>query len=511
MLKSQQVPMLKSKNILLVAFLILLALPFFLFLGRDSIQVWDEARNTLNLYEMYKSGNLLVTTYQGEPDMWNTKPPFLHWIQLIFANIFGFNEFALRLPSAISGFLTCLVLGVFLKKYTKNIFLAFLASFVLATSSGFIDIHSSRTGDYDAMLVLFTTITTLCLFSYSETKKNKFLYLFFISLSLSVLTKSIASLLLFPAYGIFLLYNKQVLLLLKNKHFYFGILIFIFSVGSFYLLREYYNPGYLKAVYENELVGRYTKGLEGNYRPFNFYFENFSSRLQWWLFFVFTGFFLGLFNKNIKIVRISGFSLTIVITHLFIISSAQTKLPWYELPVYPFLAIATAIALYTIYYFLNYIYVYRVSLFNNYRNSFSLLFIIALCIFPYYKIIAKVSSDKQEEYFRNNQLIPRYLKEVLYDNRTIENGINICVSMQNHHYHTEYYMLRLREKGYEIQFCDWKNIADGQIILMGHDDALKQIIEDHYDFEILEHNQSDWNYWGIKKYLIKQKIKDFQD
>ncbi len=169
--------MFKRKNVLLFIFLVLIALPFFLFLGRDAIQIWDEARNTLNLYEMYKSGNLLVTTYQGEPDMWNTKPPFFHWIQLIFVNIFGFNEFALRLPSAISGFLTCLVLGVFLKKYIKSNFLALSASFVLATSSGFIDIHSSRTGDYDAMLVLFTTITALSLFSYSETKKNKFLYL----------------------------------------------------------------------------------------------------------------------------------------------------------------------------------------------------------------------------------------------------------------------------------------------------------------------------------------------
>ena len=499
---------LSKKNIFTICFFVIIAMPFFLFLGRHSIQIWDEARNTLNLFEMYKSGNFLVTTYQGAPDMWNTKPPLLHWFQLLFVNIFGFSELVIRIPSAIAGFLTCVLLWGFLKKYTNNLYIAFLAAFVLATSNGFIDLHASRTADYDALLVLFTTINAISLFLYLETKKNKFLYIFFISLALGVLTKSIAILLLLPAYGLFVLFDRQLINLLKNKHFYLGIVLAAVLIGSFYFSREIQNPGYLKAVFENEIFGRYTKGLEGNARPFDFYFQNFKSRFYWWIFFLPIGFVAGFFNTNMKWVRMTVYFTTLIAFHFLIISSAETKLPWYELPEYPFLSVIVAIGLFAVYRFFKETH-FAIESFRpkKSRNVLIAVFFGAMLLFPYYKMMAKVSSDKQEEYFRNNQLLPEYLKDVLYNQRKIEDNIGVCVSMLNHHYHTEYYIIRLQEKGINIHFADWKNLPDNQVILMGHDDELKQIIEEHYAYEVLESHQSEWKYWGIKKYRIIKKNK----
>ncbi len=43
----------------------------------------------------------------------------------------------------------------------------------------------------------------------------------------------------------------------KSKHTWIAIMIAIIPIISFYLLREAYNPGYLTAVQENELGGRY--------------------------------------------------------------------------------------------------------------------------------------------------------------------------------------------------------------------------------------------------------------
>ena len=35
---------------------------------------WDEARLAVNAAEMVDNGNLIVTYFQGTPEMWNTKP-----------------------------------------------------------------------------------------------------------------------------------------------------------------------------------------------------------------------------------------------------------------------------------------------------------------------------------------------------------------------------------------------------------------------------------------------------
>lgn len=495
----------------LLGFFIIISLPFFLFLGRDSIQIWDEARNTLNLYEMYQSKNYLVMTYHGTPDMWNTKPPLLHWIQSIFIEIFGFNEFAIRLPSAIAGFLTCVIIWYFFKKNYTNKYLPYIASFVLASSRGFIDIHSARTGDYDSLLVLFSTISALSIYSYIDTLRSKYLYYFFISLSLGVLTKSIAILLILPGIGLFILLSRNVLTILKSKHFYLGSLIFVVIVSSFYLLREKYNPGYIDAVLENEILGRYNKGLEGNENPFNFYYENFKTRFKWWLYFIPIGLLFGFLNKNARFTRLTLFSASIFITHFLIISSAKTKLLWYELPEYPFLSIIVSIGLLGILKLLHNETIFEFGKITQFKKQAITIFFLITCIIPFGMMMKKIVTDEQEEYYRNNQILPRYFKEVLEGKRELEDNICVCVSMLNQHYHTEYYLIKLKEKNYNINFCDWKNIPENQIIIMGHDDWLKTIIEEYYEHEILEHHQSDWNYWGIKKYLIKKKIKEFEN
>lgn len=44
-------------------------------LGETGISDCDEARHGINAYEMMQSGDYVVTTYRGEPDYWNLKPP----------------------------------------------------------------------------------------------------------------------------------------------------------------------------------------------------------------------------------------------------------------------------------------------------------------------------------------------------------------------------------------------------------------------------------------------------
>ena len=79
-------------KILLVA--ILIYSPIFGHLSRLPIRIWDESRLAINAYEMYRDGGCLVTTFEGKPDHWNTKPPLLIWLQVLAMKAHGVGELA---------------------------------------------------------------------------------------------------------------------------------------------------------------------------------------------------------------------------------------------------------------------------------------------------------------------------------------------------------------------------------------------------------------------------------
>ena len=100
--------------------LAVVSIPIFVHLNHQPIRIWDEARLAMNAYEMNRDGNLLVTHFEGKPDLWNTKPPLMIWLQVLCIKILGFTELAVRLPSAIAALFTCLVMALFSKRYFND-------------------------------------------------------------------------------------------------------------------------------------------------------------------------------------------------------------------------------------------------------------------------------------------------------------------------------------------------------------------------------------------------------
>ncbi|MFZ2725407.1 MAG: hypothetical protein WAX77_04065 [Methylococcaceae bacterium] len=47
---------------------------------QQQIAQWDEARHIGSAIEMLKNQQWLVTTYLGETDYWNVKPPLSIWL-----------------------------------------------------------------------------------------------------------------------------------------------------------------------------------------------------------------------------------------------------------------------------------------------------------------------------------------------------------------------------------------------------------------------------------------------
>src|SRR5690348_15673363 len=119
-----------------------------------------------------KGNNLLVPTFDYKPDMWNTKPPLLIWIQVLSIKLLGVSELALRLPSALAAVALCLLLYWFFSKKLQKELLGFMVCMVLITSRGYVMLHGTRTCDYDSMLTLFTTAYCLFFYQYLQTDKT---------------------------------------------------------------------------------------------------------------------------------------------------------------------------------------------------------------------------------------------------------------------------------------------------------------------------------------------------
>lgn len=470
------------KSLFYLLLLALFYMPLFGHLNGLAIRGWDEARVVVNAYEMMKDGDFIVTHYEGEADLWNTKPPLLLWFQVLSMKMFGVNELAVRLPSAFAGLFTCLFLIAFSRKHLKNEWVGIFASLVLISSFGYIDLHSTRSGDYDALLTLFTTVSGLYFFQYMEENRIKYLYLFFITLALAVLTKSVAGLLFVPAFGIYALVHRKVLVLLRSRHFYLGLACFTVLVGGYYGLREMLNPGYLNAVMVNEWGGRYLKVVEAHRAGFWFYLNNLVSyRFTFWIWMIPGGFIFGMISKDIRIKRLTVLLTLMLLFYLLIISTAQTKLEWYDVPMYPLLAVLVAIFVFFLYSWLKETKWIR---WPKVRLLISWVFVILLYARPYLVIADKVYLPKekpQDDYFYSASY---YLKDALKG--TIDLNDQYLIH-DNYHAYTLFYIYVLQEKGVNISIKEIEDLRSGDVIFT-HQDHVKAELERQFTLETLSIN-----------------------
>lgn len=173
--------------------------------------------------------------------------------------------------------------------------------------------------------------------------------LFFVLLTLGVLAKSVQALLFVPGLGLYLRFQKRFAALFKVRSTNIGLGLFILVAGGFYLLRGSSNPGYLQAVWENELGGRCGASLEKHEAGWNFYIlmlidHHFTS---WWSL-VPVGIAMGLAHRDEALRKWTLLLVCLGATYLYVISTAGTELEWYEAPLFPILGGLAAVPLYVV-------------------------------------------------------------------------------------------------------------------------------------------------------------------
>ena len=470
--------------------LLLICFPIFLFLDALTIRLCDESRLTINACEMFHTGNYLIPTFNGAPDMWNTKPPLMIWLQVFSMKLFGINEWAVRFPSALAALFTCVVLMFFSVRYLKNFWFGFIWVLVLITSSGYIEIHAIRTGDYDALLTFFLTLGSFSFFVFLENTKPKYLYLFFIAMAFAVLTKSSAALMMIPGLFIYTVLSKKLIFLLKNKNLYLGLSIFLISAGAYYFFRETHNPGYIKAVLENEFGGRFFDTVEEHKQNFWFYFGNlFDYRFIIWVFFVPAGIIVGRKTKDTRIKNLTFFASITTLSYFLVISSAQTKLWWYAVLMYPFLSLFVGIFIFHIFSLLK-------EKEKLKHKMFPCIFLILIFITPYSLVMGKIYQQRQLTWKKDSNGVNYYLRDLLQDK--IEND-NFTILFVGDCTHGKFYLTPLQKQGKNILLKNLnENIETGEVVLFSQNEV-KEFLEGKYELKILETFQITGLYEIISK------------
>jgi 4-amino-4-deoxy-L-arabinose transferase-like glycosyltransferase len=469
------------RDILLQLFLLLLTFFIvFLKIGNFQVRWWDESFFAVNTYEMMHNGHYFSRYFDQVPDLVNNKPPLSSWAQAITVKLFGYNEVGIRLPSAIAATLTILVLFRFLL-YRWGAFMALTASLVLLTSKGFVWFHTARTADSDALLTLFLTLAILRMLNFLENGNKKHILYFFLFISLAFATKSVAAFFFLPGVLTVLLLQKKLAAVLSIWQFYAGLVFLLCSALLLLYLRERESPGYLHALLGTD-AGRILSTVDGHNEPFLFYFDNLMTwRFSWWMVPACAGAVLAFVDKEKKNREFFRSILLPCALFLCIISASVTKLEWYDMPLYPWLAIAAAYPIYLL-----------ARSLNSARTKLILLFLIVA--YPYSLAFRQSQSNTMSPGEKKNEACERFLNIHSKGNDDLD-GITVYFSGPKSS--LLFYKYKLADMGQRIELVQFPGFKMGDRVLVSND-SLVEVLKAKYDLEETDHYE-DAKLFRVKK------------
>jgi len=212
-------------------------------------------------WEMLETGNLITAHLNGTPEY--DKPILIYWLQAASFRVFGLNEFAARLPSAVATFLWVMALYGFIRRYLnhRTAFLSglFLISAVQITITG-------KAAISDALLNLFLALTMFRFYDYVHRRNVRCLYAAFLYAGLGFLTKGPVAVVVPAAVGfLFCLFQRRLSLWLRAVFNPVGILIFLAVALPWYVL-EYLDQGdaFIRDFFFKHNLERFQSPMEGH-------------------------------------------------------------------------------------------------------------------------------------------------------------------------------------------------------------------------------------------------------
>ncbi len=320
----------KSENTYLIILLVLALILWLLFLGNLPLRDWDEGIYALVSREIYREHHWIYPTINNQPFL--LKPPLTFWLISLTYHLGGVNEFTTRFFPA---FLTCLgvpLLYLLGKELFKENLPSLYSSLVYLTLLPIV--RHGRLAMLDGMSITFFILLLFCLLKCKDDKRWSLGVGF--CFSLIILTKGLLVILFAAIAFLFLLFNQQFLLLI-NPIFWIGLILGIMpSFAWYYAQFQHYGNQFLEVHFLSQGFSRVSQSVEGNKGDYWYYLLEIIKYGFPWLLFVPQGLYLSWQKRDetwSKLVIIG------ILGYLIPVSIMGTKLPWYILPIYLFLAL----------------------------------------------------------------------------------------------------------------------------------------------------------------------------
>ena len=211
--------------------------------------------------EMAVRGDFISTFVNQEQRF--DKPPLTNWLQYGSAQLFGWNEFAMRLPSCLASVAWMLLIYLFTKKKLGEK-TAFFATLIAASSLQITIVGKAALAD--GLLNMALTGAMFSLFEIIHHYNRKYIWAFYVFTGVGFLAKGpIAVLIPGAVFMIYLVKWKSwnaILRLFSPV----GILLFMLIAAPWYIL-EYRQSGeaFISGFFLNHNVNRFQTAFEGHY------------------------------------------------------------------------------------------------------------------------------------------------------------------------------------------------------------------------------------------------------
>lgn len=307
-------------------------------IGTGSLTTWDEAVYANISQNVIDTGNWLVL-HQG-PSPWFDKPPLYIWCTAAFYKILGVSEFSTRVTSSLFGLATIIAVYIFVKRaFDKDT--AVLASLLLLASPHYL--HYSKMGMMDVTLTFF--ITSMVVLFWLGQDRPICLFWSGIAFIFAYFTKGFAAVAGPVVILLYCILSGNSKLLIKRE-FVIGFLISIAGIFVWHLVQYMLEgPKAIDNYFGFHIFARATRSLEGHAGGLNFYQKVIFNKNKPWgvIFYASLAYLFWLIIKDKD--RRAIFVVSWAAAVFTICTIVRTKLHWYIMPVYPALAISSAIFL----------------------------------------------------------------------------------------------------------------------------------------------------------------------
>lgn len=345
-------------TVTLLVLLFLYLILYFYKLGSIGLIDVDEPRYAEAGREILESGNWVVPyfNYMERFD----KPILFYWLEALSMKIFGVNEFAARLPSAISS-ISCISIVFYFINFFYGVSAGLLASLVLTSCFEFAAL--SRFSVTDMTLASFICASILSFFlgysqlltshKFASQQINEFSYWYisgFICLALAFLTKGPVALVLIGVILIpFFWWIRKLNYFFNNYSFWVGLCVFIVLVFPWYLAVHSATKGeFTSTFFGLHNFSRYTSVVSGHKGSLFYFIPVILIGFLPWTFFLPTSILYVIKQGLHNIARSQKEQILwlclwwFLITFLFF-SLSKTKLLTYVLSLFPALSIIVSI------------------------------------------------------------------------------------------------------------------------------------------------------------------------